>query len=226
MEQKKLWDYYQSTGAAAFGGAGPRLAYLASRFRKGERVLNIGIGNGAFEMFALRRGLAIHSLDPSEVATASLRENLQLGDRVKVGVSSRIPWPDASFDGVVMSEVVEHLEKDELDLTLAEIKRVLVPGGLFWGTVPWREDLSVNAVVCPDCGKHYNRWGHVQAFDEDSLAATLLPHGYTKQVLRKTVFAAKFGVLGQVRKAGRWALSTMGLVDPQAANLLFAVKSK
>jgi hypothetical protein len=52
------------------------------------------------------------------------------------------------------------------------------PGGYFLGTVPYKEDLDENKVICPDCGKIFHRWGHQQSFDETKLR-TILPDGWT-----------------------------------------------
>jgi ubiquinone/menaquinone biosynthesis C-methylase UbiE len=44
-----------------------------------------------------------------------------------VGNSEKLPFPDGSFDGVLLNEVLEHVENEEA--TLREIARVLRPGG-------------------------------------------------------------------------------------------------
>ena len=53
----------------------------------------------------------------------------------KTGVAQsdakRLPFPNAYFDRVLMFDVVEHLYPWELDQSLAEIARVLKPGGAF-----------------------------------------------------------------------------------------------
>jgi len=50
---------------------------------------------------------------------------------------------------------------------------VLKRGGRFIGTIPANEDLVDNQVVCPDCGKLFHRWGHLQSFSEVRLRAEL-----------------------------------------------------
>ncbi len=49
MEQDALWNFVQTEAVEAFGGAGPRLGWLARQLVPGARVLNIGVGDGAFE---------------------------------------------------------------------------------------------------------------------------------------------------------------------------------
>jgi len=89
-------------------------------------------------------------------------------DRV-VGYSQNIPFESESFDCVIMTEVLEHLSDEELELTLVEVRRVLKPNGRFLGTVPADENLELNKVVCPFCGKVFHRWGHMQSFSKERL---------------------------------------------------------
>lgn len=173
MKQDKIWEYFQTSAPGIFDQSRSRLRYLAGIFPPGAKVLNIGIGGGILEMEALRRGLDVHSLDPVEAAVQALAKRLGLEGRVKQGWSQDIPFADEMFDGVVISEVLEHLEDDVLEKTLKEVHRVLKPHGMVVGTVPAHEDMNQGAIVCPDCGCRFHRWGHVQAFDEHDLARRL-----------------------------------------------------
>jgi predicted SAM-dependent methyltransferase len=47
-----------------------------------------------------------------------------------------MPFPDAWFDEVLLSHVLEHLERDQAPLALAEIRRVLKPEGRLEIAVP------------------------------------------------------------------------------------------
>lgn len=172
MKQDKIWDHFQShSEAASFKNNNSRLVYLAKTiFPSDKRVLNIGVGNGLLEELLQSRGLDVFSLDPSEKAIVSLRNRLGLAESsAKTGYSQSIPFGDGVFDVVFMSEVIEHLDNEVLDKTLAEVLRVLAPSGRYIGTVPADEDLEENEVVCPDCGKVFHRWGHVQSFTKHRL---------------------------------------------------------
>ena len=163
--QDALWDFYQNEAPDSFAGSARRLAYLARLLGRTGKVLNIGVGAGTFEAAALARGLTVFSLDPSAASIERLRQRLGLGDRAQVGYGQRVPFPDRSFDALVLSEVMEHLSDEVLEATLKEAARVLRPGGRLVGTVPAREDLAANTVICPDCGRRFHRWGHSQSFD-------------------------------------------------------------
>ena len=163
--QDKIWRHFQNEGTASFSGNRGRLEYLARRLAKGCRVLNVGVGNGLFEDIAKQKGMEVWSLDPDDQAILRLRNTLALGDRARSGYSTAIPFASAFFDAVVMSEVLEHLDDDQLHRTLKEVRRVLKPKGTFLGTVPARENLENAQVVCPGCGLLFHRWGHQQSFD-------------------------------------------------------------
>jgi len=168
--QDKIWDYFQNDMSDSFDGALPRLSFLCNKLEKGQKVLNIGVGNGSFEKLAQTSELDIHSLDPNEKSIDNLKKRLQISDtKAKVGYSQAIPFNDDVFDAVVMSEVLEHLSDEVIGKTLLEVKRVLKLNGKFLGTVPADEDLKTGTVVCPNCGDHFHRWGHMQSFSQESL---------------------------------------------------------
>lgn len=164
MNQDKIWDYYQNEKIESFNDSYPRLNDLAKKFKKGDRVLNIGAGGSIFEKIAKNNQIDIYSLDPNE-NTINKIQNLIGNQKAKIGYSQNIPFDSDFFDGVVMSEVLEHLNDNIINLTLVDVSRVLKKGGKFIGTVPFSENLSEQIVVCPKCGEKFHRWGHVQSFN-------------------------------------------------------------
>jgi len=171
--QEAIWEYFQNEGIDSFAGSEARLAYLAALIPSPGKVLNIGVGMGIFEARATARGLTVFSLDPSARSIERLQKLYDLGDRARVGYSQQIPFPERHFDAVVLSEVLEHLSDDVSDATLREVARVLQPEGQFIGTVPARENLADETVVCPSCSHRFHRWGHAQSFDPARLQALL-----------------------------------------------------
>lgn len=161
--QKRIWDYYQNEQKEVFYGNTARLSFLAKMVSR-QKVLNIGVGNGAFEELALKNGADVFTLDPSEDAIEKIRLRLNLDEKAKVGYCQDIPFPDEHFDAVIISEVLEHLDETTLLKTLNEIFRVLKDRGRLIGTVPSNENLDTQRIVCPECGTKFHRWGHVQSF--------------------------------------------------------------
>ena len=78
------------------------------------------------------RGANVTGIDPAKGAIeAARRHAATVGLRIRydMGVGEALPYADASFDAVVCVDVLEHVA--DLGKVLAEVARVLRPGGLF-----------------------------------------------------------------------------------------------
>lgn len=218
MEQDRIWDYFQNEGIVHEAFSEARSRFFARRLRAGEAVLNIGVGSGLLERLALARQVDIHALDPSNRAVEKLQRELTLGGKARVGYAQSIPFADGMFDGVVMSEVLEHLDDQGVADALSEVRRVLKPCGTLWASTPYREDLGVNTVVCPDCGKVFHRFGHVQSFDRTRMNRILTEFGFDVRRLRITTFIdwKRRGLRRLAKSTMRWLLAHLGegLADP------------
>jgi SAM-dependent methyltransferase len=118
--------------------------------RAGDRVLDLGCGGGrhAFEMY--RRGARVIALDrdPADlVGVATMFAAMAAAGEAPAGATATVlradarslPFPDDSFDTVVVSEVLEHVTDDRR--VIDEIARVARPGSAVAVTVPrwWPE---------------------------------------------------------------------------------------
>jgi SAM-dependent methyltransferase len=186
MNQDNIWHFFQSESPEVFRNAEGRLKYLAlqikRRTKKSPKVLNIGIGGGLFEEEAIKLGLDVYSLDPDSDSIARLEKQREMQGRAKVGTLQSIPFAEEAFDAVVVSEVLEHLTDTALEKALSEIQRVLLHGGFIIGTVPARENLIEQLVVCPHCNEKFHRWGHLQRFDKARMT-TLLSNYFQVEVV-------------------------------------------
>jgi ubiquinone/menaquinone biosynthesis C-methylase UbiE len=102
----------------------------------GDRVLDVGCGTGSFAVLVKERcpGATVVGVDGDAKALAIARRKaarrgvvIQLDE----ALATALPYPDASFDRVTSSLVLHHLTRDEKRAALAEIRRVLRPGGTF-----------------------------------------------------------------------------------------------
>jgi SAM-dependent methyltransferase len=94
----------------------------------GRRVLDAGCGSGSLSAALRDRGAVVTGIDASAEMVALARR--RLGDDVAlhvVDLSDRLPFADGAFDDAVASLVLHYLE--DWGPTLAEIRRVLRPGG-------------------------------------------------------------------------------------------------
>ena len=95
---------------------------------KGERVLDVGCGSGAYLQLMKERGWDVYGIEPSEGAAKAAVVTLGVpADNIFVGPAEQASWPANSFDLVTLSHVLEHLPEPRQ--TLADIHRWLRPGG-------------------------------------------------------------------------------------------------
>jgi len=153
--------------------------------RPGMRAIDIGAGLGRHSYELFRRGADVTAFDQNADEMRQVGEMLEAlrlegegvpgvskGEAV-VGDALALPYEDASFDVVLISEVLEHVP-DDVD-AIREVVRVLRPGGVAAVTVPreWPEKL---------CWKlsdayHENPGGHVRIYTEEELSYKLRAAG-------------------------------------------------
>ena len=149
----------------------------------GVRFLDVGGGPGRHSFEAARRGAAvvIADLDRRDLSTArtwlaAMAESGEApGPWLAVQCDAlRMPFPDASFDRVTISEVLEHVPADRA--AMAELFRVLKPGGRLVVTVPrWFPER-----VCWALSDEYhaNAGGHVRVYRGAELRERLEQSGF------------------------------------------------
>lgn len=109
---------------------------------RGARVLEVGTGDGLTAYLLARQGNQVLSVDVSRVALerARLRWGTEhgLALRFEYGDARSLALADASFDVVVSENLVEHLSLTDMRKHLAEVYRLLVPGGRYLLYTPSR----------------------------------------------------------------------------------------
>jgi 2-polyprenyl-3-methyl-5-hydroxy-6-metoxy-1,4-benzoquinol methylase len=147
-----------------------RLAQKLEPYRAGGRLLDVGCGAGAILGVMARHGWITEGTELSHVAAERLRAQ---GHRIHLGAIEELDLPQAAYDVVILSEIVEHL----LDpgAAVAAAARVLRPGGAVYLTTPNFDALSRRLLG--------SRWRvielpeHVSYFNRRSLRALLLRAG-------------------------------------------------
>jgi ubiquinone/menaquinone biosynthesis C-methylase UbiE len=125
-----------------------------ARLRGGAFVLDVGTGPGRVPLLIAQRcpSLIVEGIDLSEqmIARAAQAASAAEGDRVTYRVADvrTLPYPDASIDLVVSSLSLHHWT--DVPAGLAEIRRVLRPGGRAWiyDVRPVLRRVAENAARC------------------------------------------------------------------------------
>jgi ubiquinone/menaquinone biosynthesis C-methylase UbiE len=111
--------------------------YLSRWIPAQSDVLEIGAGYCDFSNAVVARTRTAVDLD------AGITGHAASGVRAVVGDCRELALDDAAYDVVFASNLLEHLDRPGLEATLAEIRRVLRPGG----RVTWYSRTSVCALV-------------------------------------------------------------------------------
>lgn len=117
----------------------PRFRELIKFFdiKRGIRVLDIGCGRGEMVIFAAKNNAEAVGIDYSENAIylanfAKNEQSEETKNRIsfKVMEAKKLSFSDSTFDMVILTDVVEHLYPEELEMVFKQIKRVLKNRGL------------------------------------------------------------------------------------------------
>ena len=105
-----------------------------AELQPGARALDVGCGTGSLAIAAARQQptATIHGIDPAPemIARAQAKATTAgVAPRFEVGIIEHLPYDDGSMDVVTSSIMMHHLPPETLSAGLAEILRVLTPGG-------------------------------------------------------------------------------------------------
>ncbi|RDI47029.1 class I SAM-dependent methyltransferase [Nocardia mexicana] len=152
--------------------------------RPGTRVIDVGCGQGRHSFEAYRRGADIVAFDQSASDLADVK--VMFGAMAEAGEAPHsakaeavqgdalaMPYEDGEFDVVVASEILEHIPDD--DSAIAELVRVLKPGGALAVTVPRWLPERICWLLSDEY--HANEGGHVRIYRADELRAKISGRG-------------------------------------------------
>jgi 2-polyprenyl-3-methyl-5-hydroxy-6-metoxy-1,4-benzoquinol methylase len=153
----QVWDKEGTGTWRRYPGCFGRICWAVGHFNE---VLELACGPGILARQLLEFGNTVTGLDISEVAIAQLPKEI----KGVVSTLPDIPFSNHSFDVVVATEILEHIDNERA--CVREAVRVLRPGGRAYFAVP-------NNCLGPD-----EEPEHVRKYTPESLEALLSPYGY------------------------------------------------
>ena len=149
-----------------------RSRLLSAEARAGERVLDLGCGAGHFLSLLLGRGAEPVGVELSARALERAREREPGAETHLLAADGSLPLAHASIDLVWCSEVIEHVP--DVGALLAEVRRVLRPGGRLLVTTPAHGRVKGALVALTRFDSHFDPLGqHVRFFTPASLRRSL-----------------------------------------------------
>lgn len=136
-------------------------------------ALDLGTDNGVISFLFRERGGRWTSADLTDETVEAISR--MTGERAVRLHDARLPFPDRSFDLVVMADLLEHVEDDRL--LLAEVRRVLRPGGRAVLNLPHAKPFAILPPVRHALGLTDAWHGHLRPGYTRRSLARLLPPG-------------------------------------------------
>lgn len=128
------WFYDAIARLAAVAVGGDRrlrqLAIEGLEIQRDAEVLDLCCGAGQVTKFLVQVCDRVTGLDASPFAIARARKNVPQAEYVE-GFAEKMPLPDARFDLVQTSMALHEMKPEQLQQIIAEVYRVLKPGGTF-----------------------------------------------------------------------------------------------
>lgn len=141
--------------------------YINCRLKGNEVILDFGCGFGQLISALMKEGFAnVYGLDINEEALNYCKSQNMM-------IFKSIEEIDFKFDVIIMSHVLEHIEKDKVIETLKTIReRLLKKGGSLYVMVP-------NAQSNTGCYWRYEDWTHKTLFTSGSLFYVVKAAGFS-----------------------------------------------
>jgi 2-polyprenyl-3-methyl-5-hydroxy-6-metoxy-1,4-benzoquinol methylase len=164
-----------------------RRRFLLERVSAGERVLDVGCGEGRFAVELLGAGAQVVGIDVAEEPLRRARARARHPELDLRLVSDVGPWEleDSSFDVVWAGEVLEHVA--DTSAWLSEVRRVLRSGGSLLLSTPAHERLTLLRVALSGrafAERFEPRGDHLRFYSRDTLTRLLGDFGLAQISVR------------------------------------------
>lgn len=117
--------------------------------KPGSSILDVGCGIGRHVVYLGERGFQMAGMDIAPMGVEKTRQacqERQLSFDGRVSGMTNIPWENETFDAALSTATIAHNRRSEIEKTLAEIWRILKPGGLLLVDFLHKDTLSYQRV--------------------------------------------------------------------------------
>ncbi len=156
-----------------------RLRFLLDRVRAGERILDVGCGEGQFASALAKSGASVVGVDLAEEPLRRARRRDPSLELLLIEEAQEWPLADASFDLVWAGETIEHVA--DTGGWLSEVRRVLRPHGRLLLSTPDHGPLRRLGLALSGRGfeRHFDPCSdHLRFYTRRSLRDVLERYGF------------------------------------------------
>lgn len=171
----RLWDFHQDENRLHLRDSYPRQEMLLKKIwkflKKWSKILEIWF----WDWYLLNK----LSLNWYDVIWQDLSEkNIEItkkqwsNDKISFVLwddSWKFTFEDNSIDWFIASEVLEHMNNEQLNICVSEIYRFLKKWWYAFLTFPARENLKLNECMCPNCSETFHKWWHKQSWTDEKI---------------------------------------------------------
>lgn len=127
-ERSAQWWQDEFTAGADIEYTEQILPLISARLAGATRVLDVGTGEGQVSRMLAEQGMSVTGIDPTQaqIVEAARRGG---GPSYVRSAAASLPFADGAFDAALACLVFEHI--DDVDGAIADLARVLQPGGRF-----------------------------------------------------------------------------------------------
>ena len=196
---KDEYDEYASEFSNSRQHFWDELKFLKNYANRGDRVLDIGCGNGRLSDMFIDNDIDYTGVDFSKSLIEIAKEERGKNGTFIQADALKLPFKDNSFDTVFSIAVIHHIPSKENRVKfVSEANRVLKPGGVFiltaWNTLQWRflkshtlhslkkvfglSDLNLGDIIIP-FGKD-KRQRYIHTLTKRSIRKLLKKNGFSE----------------------------------------------
>ena len=187
QQQKDYYDQYWTAGHTQYSGDNQGYAANLRKWMRAQllslpkdaAILEVGCGDGSFT-----RNLAQHStrVTAVDISASQIERNARAHPEIKFlqhDVARPFPFASAAFDVIWCSEVLEHLF--DPGFALAEMRRVLAPGGRLLVTVPYHGRFKDVLIALFNWDEHFAPGNpHIRFFTRKTLSQLAASAGFNE----------------------------------------------
>ncbi len=174
----RIYRWYRKHNFRRLSEAELLLEWLDARL--GEKILDIGCGDGLYDFEIAKTGAVVTGIDIDE---KKIRKAARWNPHPEIDYhfmdAKKLAFERDSFDKVASFCVIEHIEDD--DKVLAEIERVLKPGGSLYFSA---DSLSLPEISDEERQVHASRYAVKTFYDAQNVTEKLVHTGFAIEKMR------------------------------------------